>query len=128
MRYLFDTHLLLWLAEGSPRLPRRAVEVAEDPGATILFSAVSLWEIAIKTGLNRPDFHVDPALMQHGLLTNGFEELPVKGVHAIALNALPLLHRDPFDRMLIAQAVAEQVQLLSMDRAFARYSGPIEVL
>lgn len=91
----------------------------------LLFSAASIWEIAIKRGLGRSDFRVDPALLRRGLLENGYDELPINGRHALGVNRLPDLHRDPFDRMLVAQAVEEGVLLLTSDAQVARYPGPI---
>lgn len=127
MRLLLDTHILLWAAIWPERLPAVARAVLEDETNRLLFSAVSIWEVAIKRGLGRSDFRVDPGPLRRGLLDNGYEELPVLGLHAAAVDLLPPLHRDPFDRMLIAQAQVEGTVLLTMDPAVARYPGPIRL-
>ena len=109
MRLLLDTQLLLWAAAAPERLPVAAAALIEDEGNTLLFSAASLWEVAIKAGLGRADFAVDAGVLRRGLVDNGYEELAVTGAHACAVAALPPLHRDPFDRMLVAQALVEGV-------------------
>ncbi len=125
MKLILDTHLLLWAAGTPERLSREAVELIEDPGTALLFSAASLWEITIKRGLGRDDFRVDPRLLRRGLADAGYEELPVTATHALAVDDLPPLHKDPFDRMLIAQARSEGLLLLTSDDMVARYPGPI---
>ena len=92
------------------------------------FSAASIWEVAIKNGLGRADFSVDPRVLRRGLLEHGYVELPVTGAHAAAVDVLPDIHRDPFDRLLIAQAHAEGLTLLTADRVIGRYPGPIQVI
>ena len=128
MTWLIDTHLLLWAAIGSPRLPRRAREVLEDEGSRLLFSSASIWEVAIKSGLDRPGFEVDVARLRRGLLENGYSELPITGEHAVLTRSLPRLHADPFDRILVAQAIAEDATLLTGDTALVGYDGPIELV
>lgn len=125
MKLLLDTHLLLWAAGTPEKLPAAARTALDDPQNALLFSAASLWEIAIKRGLGRADFQVDPRLLRRGLLDNGYAELPVTGAHAVALETLPPLHKDPFDRILVAQATAEGVVLLTADPMVARYAGPV---
>jgi PIN domain nuclease of toxin-antitoxin system len=90
-----------------------------------MFSAASFWEIAIKLGLGREDFQVDPGLLRRGLLDNGYNELLIGSDHAIAVNSLPRLHKDPFDRILVAQAIVEGILLLTADPLIAQYPGPI---
>lgn len=126
MKLLLDTHLLLWAAGRPERLPAAARAMIEDSEHQLFFSAASLWEIAIKQGLGRPDFRADPALLRRGLLDNGYMELAITGRHAVAVAGLPPLHKDPFDRMLIAQAVADGLLLLTVDPEVARYAGPIQ--
>lgn len=126
MKLLLDSHLLLWAASAPERLSSEAVALIEDQGNQLIYSAVSLWEIAIKNGLGRPDFQVDPRLLRRGLLDNGYEELPVTGDHAAAIGNLPPLHADPFDRMLVAQSMVEGILLLTSDSTVARYPGPIK--
>lgn len=128
MTWLIDTHLLLWAAIGSPRLPRRAREVLEDEGSRLLFSSASIWEVAVKSGRDRPGFDVDVARLRRGLLENGYAELPITGEHAVLTRSLPRLHADPFDRILVAQAIAEDATLLTGDTALAAYDGPIELV
>lgn len=128
MNLLLDTHVLLWAAGGSSRLSKEARALIEDPGNAPLFSAASLWEVAIKNGLGREEFRVDPRLLRRGLLENGYVELPVTGAHAVAVDLLPPIHTDPLDRILVAQAQIEGITLLTADTVVARYPGPIRAL
>ncbi|AOW48017.1 MULTISPECIES: type II toxin-antitoxin system VapC family toxin [Acetobacter] len=128
MRLLLDTHLLLWAAGEPDKLSARARTLMEDPGNDLVFSAASLWEITIKTGLGRADFQVDPHLLRRGLIENGYEELPITSQHALAVGQLPDVHRDPFDRILVAQATVEGVLLLTHDPLVKAYPGPIEAV
>lgn len=128
MRLLLDTHLLLWAAGEPDRLSARARTLMEDPGNDLVFSAASLWEITIKTGLGRADFQVDPHLLRRGLIENSYEELPITSQHALAVGQLPDVHRDPFDRILVAQATVEGVLLLTHDPLVKAYPGPIEAV
>lgn len=125
MKLLLDTHLLLWAAGLPDRLPADARALLAEPENELLFSPASLWEVAIKRGLGRADFQVDPRLLRRGLLDNNYRELPISSDHAVAVDSLPPLHKDPFDRMLVAQATAEGVLLLTTDAMVARYPGPI---
>lgn len=125
MKLLLDTHLLLWAAGAPDRLSATARTLLEDEGNALLFSAASLWEVAIKRALNRPDFIVDPRLLRRGLLDNGYEELAITSEHAVAIDGLPPIHRDPFDRLLVAQAMAEGITLISADRQLEGYPGTI---
>lgn len=100
MKLLLDTHLLLWAAGKPERLSASARALINDPGNELLFSAASLWEIAIKRGLGRSDFQVDARLLRRGLLDNGYSELPVVSDHVVATVDLPPIHKDPFDRVL----------------------------
>ena len=115
MQVLFDTHILLWAAEGSPRLPAAARRLLNDPLVEPWFSAASIWEVVIKASLSRSDFTVDPMQLRRGLLRHGYVELPITGRHALAVADLPAMHPDPFDRMLLAQARSEMVPLASAD-------------
>ena len=128
MRLLLDTHVLLWAAGDPDRLGEDARALLEDPATRPVFSAASLWEVAIKAGLGRADFRADPHELRAGLLANGWEELPVTGRHAVMVAALPPIHRDPFDRILVAQMLAEGVPLLTADETVARYPGPVRRL
>lgn len=129
MRIRADTHLLLWAAAEPDRLSDRAVAVLTDPSNEVRFSAASIWEAAIKTRLvHRPDFQVDPAQLAAGLRSHGWGESPVTAAHAAQVALLPDLHRDPFDRILIAQARTEHLTLLTHDATLARYPGLIELV
>lgn len=128
MKLLLDTHLLLWAAGHAERLSNAAIELIERPDNDLWFSVASLWELVIKRGLGRKDFRVDARLLRRGLLENGYSELPIASEHAIAVEALPMIHRDPFDRMLIAQAMHEGLTLLTSDRSVAQYPGSIRMV
>lgn len=128
MNLLLDTHLLLWAAGASGRLPDEGRVLLEQRDTQPVFSAASIWEVTIKSGMGRADFHVDPHLLRRGLLEHGYTELAVTGAHAVAVALLPPLHKDPFDRILIAQAQVEGVTLLTTDKVVGRYLGPIQVL
>jgi PIN domain nuclease of toxin-antitoxin system len=110
------------------RLPAKARKLISDPSNELLFSVASLWELAIKRGLGRSDFRVDPRLLRRGLLENGYVEINVTGEHAIAVDSLPSLHRDPFDRLLVSQATVESVTLLTTDAQVAAYPAPVRVI
>lgn len=125
MRLLLDTHLLLWAAGHPDRLSPLAYALLDNPANELVFSAASLWEVAIKRSLGRDDFRVDPRLLRRGLLDNGYIELPITGAHAVAVDGLPSIHKDPFDRLLVAQAMVEGIELLTADPAVARYPGPV---
>ena len=124
MNLLLDTHILLRAARGVD-LGAGLRRLLEDPANRLVFSAASIWEIAIKSGLGRPDFDVPSGVFRRSLLEAGYEELPVTGAHAAALQGLPPLHRDPFDRMLVAQALVESLTLVTADRTILTYPGPI---
>jgi PIN domain nuclease of toxin-antitoxin system len=126
VKLLLDTHLLLWVASGGDRLPAETIARIQDEDADLMFSAASIWEVAIKSALGKPDFGVDPNVLRRELLDNGYEELPIIGAHAAQVARLPPIHKDPFDRLLIAQATVEGITLLSADATIASYPGPIE--
>jgi PIN domain nuclease of toxin-antitoxin system len=128
MKLLLDTHLLLWAAGEPRRLSKQARALIDNPDNDLLFSAASLWEVAIKRGLGRRDFTVDARLLRRGLLDNGYSELPIISDHVVATESLPLIHKDPFDRILVAQATVEGVTLLTTDSLVSQYPGPIRTL
>ncbi|MCL4778381.1 MAG: type II toxin-antitoxin system VapC family toxin [Gammaproteobacteria bacterium] len=128
MKLLLDTHLLLWAAGMPERLSAPARSLLEAPDNEIFFSAASLWEIAIKRSLGRDDFQLDVRLLRRGLLDNGYSELPVGSEHAVAVESLPAIHKDPFDRMLVAQAMVEGISLLTSDSVVAQYPGPVRLV
>lgn len=125
MNLLLDTHLLLWAASEPQRLSSKARDLMLDPANQLIFSSASLWEISIKNGLERHDFNVDPRRLWRMLLVNGYRELSVTSEHTIAVNDLPLLHKDSFDRILIAQARVEGLTLLTADKTVAKYGDTV---
>ena len=125
MKLLLDTHLLLWAAGQPERLSASARQLLDDPRNEPLFSAASLWEVAIKSALGREDFRVEPRLLRRGLLDNGYTELPITSQHAVNVGSLPPLHKDPFDRLLLSQALCEGITLLTGDAQLARYPAPV---
>ena len=125
MNLLVDTHLLLWAAGEPDKLTKRARKLLEDPGSNLWFSAASVWEIAIKNGLRREDFQIEPRRLRRGLLDNGWRELAILSEHGIATLSLPAIHKDPFDRMLIAQAQVEGFVLVTSDDVVAKYGGQV---
>ena len=125
MQLLLDTHLLVWAMGEPERLDPALVHLLEDPMNTPVFSVASLWELVIKRGLDRPDFQMEPSLLRQALLEAGWRELPVEAHHALAVGQLPPLHRDPFDRLLLAQAQADGLLLITADRQLAQYPGPV---
>ena len=125
MKLLLDTHLLLWAAADSKRLPQAGRRLIEDVENELLFSAASLWEVMIKRGLGREDFQVDARVLRRALLDNGYAELAINSEHVINIDHLPPSHKDPFDRLLVAQAMVEGITLLTSDAKLARYPGPI---
>ena len=125
MKLLLDTQLLLWAAGQPERLSKAALKLLNDPRNELIFSAASLWEVAIKSSLGREDFRVEPRLLRRGLLDNGYAELPVTSQHAVNIDSLPPLHKDPFDRLLLSQALSEGITLLPSDSTLTRYPGPV---
>ena len=128
MKFLLDTHLLLCAAAEPRRLSKQARALIDNPDNDLLFSAASLWEVASKKGLGRDDFKVDARLLRRGLLDNGYSELPIISDHVVATDSLPLIHKDPFDRILVAQATVEGVTLLTIDSVVSQYPGPIRAV
>jgi PIN domain nuclease of toxin-antitoxin system len=118
MRLLLDTNALLWWRDGSPRLSARASEEIGDPHNDIVISVTSLWEIAIKRGIGKLRF---PEPFEEVMAEEGFRLLPIDYGHLRTLDTLPLRHRDPFDRLLIAQSIAENLPIVTSDPAFALY-------
>lgn len=125
MKLLLDSQILLRAAAEPDRLSSAARRHVENPDNELLFSAASIWEITIKSALGREDFRVEPRVLRRGLLDNGYLELAVTGEHAVNVDRLPEIHRDPFDRILLAQALTEGVVLLTMDAQLARYGPPV---
>jgi PIN domain nuclease of toxin-antitoxin system len=128
VKLLLDTHLLLWSAGQPERLSKEARALIESPQNELFFSSASLWEVVIKRGLGRDDFKVDARLLRRGLLDNGYSELPIGSEHVVAVDNLPPIHKDPFDRVLVAQAQVEGIILLTADPTVAEYPGPIRLV
>ena len=125
MKILLDTHLILWAAGFPDELPVEARQIIEDESNELFFSAASIWEIAIKASLQKVNFQIDVRVLRRNLLDNGYIELPIESAHAVFIQSLPLLHKDPFDRILVAQATEEGITLLTSDVMVAQYPGPI---
>jgi len=128
MKLLLDTHLLLWAAAGSFRLSAQVRALLGDKRNEPVFSVASMWEIAIKSGLGRQDFQVNPRLLRRGLLDNGYRELPITSEHVVAIDGLPPIHKDPFDRLLVAQSIIEGITLLTVDPLVGQYPAPVQMV
>lgn len=128
MIYLLDTQLVLWSAASSPRLSDAARRVLADPSNGFMFSAAVIWEVAVKASRGRPDFAVDARLLRRGLVDNGATELAISAEHGIAAADLPPIHKDPFDRIQVAQARVEGLVLLTADALVADYGSPVELV
>jgi PIN domain nuclease of toxin-antitoxin system len=125
LKLLLDTHLLLWAAGQPQHLSKAARSLIDDTENELLFSAASLWEVAIKSTLGRADFQLDPKLLRRGLLDNGYTELSITSAHAVAVTSLPPIHKDPFDRLIVAQAMMEGITLVTSDQVVSEYPGAI---
>ena len=128
MRFLLDTHLLLWAAGDPSRLTPESRDLLVDPATELVFSTASIWEVVIKNALGRSDFRVQPRQLRDGLIQNGYGELAIRSEHALAVGLLPPIHNDPFDRILMAQAQVENITLLTTDRKLARYPVPVRAV
>lgn len=125
MKLLLDTHLLLWAAAEPQRLSHTAHALIDDAGNELLFSPASLWEIAIKRASGRLDFQINTRALRRNLIDNAYSELAITSLHAVTIDLLPPLHKDPFDRILVAQSIVEGVTLLTADAIVAQYPGPV---
>jgi PIN domain nuclease of toxin-antitoxin system len=119
--FLLDTHLVLWAAYEPGRLSSKAAKLLRSRDQPLAFSLVTLWEVALKTSLGRPEFSVDVRQLHGALLGEGFTELPILATHIVRVASLPWLHRDPFDRLIVAQAAEEGLTLLTADRVLKGY-------
>lgn len=126
MKLLLDTHILLWAAGQPERLSKIARELIENPGNELYFSAASIWEIAIKSNLGREDFKADSRLVRRGLIDNGYREISITSEHAVGVQALPLIHKDPFDRLLISQSISEAISLITADPVLSQYTSMVQ--
>lgn len=125
MKFLLDTHLLLWAAGAPNKLSKEIYNLLNQSKYEPYFSAASIWEIAIKNSLGRNDFQVNPSVIRRGLLDNGYSEVAITSLHATFIETLPNIHKDPFDRILIAQANIEGIPLHTSDETLTKYPGPI---
>ena len=128
MHLLLDTHIALWALADDARLPARGRLLIADPNNRVSVSAASVWEISIKHSLARGDMPVSGAQALQWFRQAGFALLPITAEHAAAVEQLPRLHADPFDRLLVAQALTEPLHLLTHDANVARYSDSIELI
>ena len=128
MRLLLDTNVLLWATGDTKRLDAHTIALIEDGANTVLFSVASIWEIALKAGLQREDVHAVPNNVLVAAREAGFIELPVQSAVAIRVAALPHHHRDPFDRLLVAEAMAERATLVTSDRILTRYTDLVTLV
>lgn len=128
MRLLLDTPVLIWALYEAEKLDRETRLVLEEPSNSVFFSAASIWEIAIKARLGRVDFKRRPEAVVRAALTTSFVELPVRSTTAALVASLPLHHRDPFDRLLVAQAMSEPARLLTADAQLRLYSELVSVI
>ena len=123
MRLLLDTHVLIWCLSGDRKLPSATAALIRNPATDVYFSAVSIWEVAIKSALGK--MRADANAMLKNLVDEGFKELPVMALHTVATVTLPMHHRDPFDRLLVAQSRLESLRLLTNDKIMALYGEPV---
>jgi PIN domain nuclease of toxin-antitoxin system len=128
MKLLLDTHIVLWAAGQPERLPESARSLLTASENSLFFSAANIWEIVIKLGLGRADFQVDPYRLRKMLVVHGYTELTITAEHALRVNTLPALHKDPFDRLLLAQARTEGMILVTVDSAIAQYQESVLAL
>ena len=126
MRLLLDTHVLVWCLSGDHKLPPATADLIRNPATDVYFSAASIWEVAIKSALGK--MRADAGAMLRSLVDEGFRELPVAARHTVATAALPMHHRDPFDRLLVAQSLSESLRLLTNDRILALYGEPVVLI
>lgn len=125
MKILLDTHVLLWLArDDKDKFSTHTIDLLEDFTNQLYFSTASLWEVAIKSSLGKPTFNVDVQLLAQGLLSVGCYELPIALPHIMQSTRYPLIHKDPFDRLLLAQAETEQFYFLTADKLIIQYNKP----
>ena len=125
MNVILDTHVLVWWEGDQTRISSRATRLIKDPGNRILISDVSFWEMVIKAQVGKPMVQGSVRAMVDRQVANGLILLPISIEHVLGVESLPMIHKDPFDRLLIAQAIAESAILVSADRILARYSLPI---
>lgn len=125
MKLLLDTQMIIWATFWPELLSKQALQLIADDENEIYFSPASLWEVAIKSAKNRPDFQVDAKILRTQLLERDYHEIAITGIHTTTIIDLPLLHKDPFDRLLLAQANSEGISLLTSDVTISKYSASV---
>lgn len=125
MKFLLDTHVLLWAAATPLKLSKTARKLLDDSANELFFSAASIWEIAIKRSISKASINIESHVLRRALIDNEYGEIPITGEHAAAIEVLPQIHKDPFDRILIAQAITEGITLITVDPVLLKYPGPI---
>jgi PIN domain nuclease of toxin-antitoxin system len=128
VNFLLDTHILIWAAISPHKISPELASLLSDPSNHLYFSSASIWEISIKESLGKRDFHVSSNKLHDGLVENGYKEIKVSALHAMGVIKLPFIHRDPFDRILVATAIWENMPLLTNDSTLSPYHSLVRVL
>jgi PIN domain nuclease of toxin-antitoxin system len=128
VNFLLDTHILIWAAISPHKISPELASLLSDPSNHLYFSSASIWEISIKESLGKRDFHVSSNKLHDGLVENGYNEIKVSALHAMGVIKLPFIHRDPFDRILVATAIWENMPLLTNDSTLSPYHSLVRVL
>ena len=128
MKFLLDTHILIWAAIAPHKISSELSSLLSDPSNYLYFSSASIWEISIKESMGKKDFKVSTKKLHEGLVENGYKEIKVSDLHAMEVIKLPFIHRDPFDRILVATAIWENMPLLTNDSTLSPYHSLVRVL
>ena len=128
MKFLLDTHILIWAAIAPHKISSELSSLLSDPSNHLYFSSASIWEISIKESMGKKDFKVSTKKLHEGLVENGYKEIKVSDLHAMEVIKLPFIHRDPFDRILVATAIWENMPLLTNDSTLSPYHSLVRVL
>ena len=128
MNFLLDTHILIWAAISPHKISSELASLLSDPGNHLYFSSASIWEIPIKESLGKRDFEISSKKLHGGLIENGYKEIKVSALHAMEVIKLPFFHRDPFDRVLVATAIWENMPLLTNDSTLSSYHSLVRVM
>ena len=128
MKFLLDTHILIWAAISPHKISPELASLLSDPSNHLYFSSASIWEISIKESLGKSDFKVSSKKLNDGLIENGYKEIKVSALHTMEVIKLPFIHRDPFDRILVATAIWENMPLLTNDSTLSPYHSLVRVL
>ena len=128
MKFLLDTHILIWAAIAPHKISSELTSLLSDPSNHLYFSSASIWEISIKESMGKKDFKVSTKKLHEGLVENGYKEIKVSALHAMEVMKLPFIHRDPFDRILVATAIWENMPLLTNDSILSPYHSLVRVL